>query len=97
MAHVSLGGRAYRGHRNRWFALRIIARDQTFSAVKGTRVCLIAFSRRECWPWQTALLWLSCGQNFSPANHRAAFFNPAAGPLLEIIESLRPVGGGEPR
>ena len=27
----------------------------------------IAFLSRECWPWQTAVLWLSCGQNFSPA------------------------------
>jgi hypothetical protein len=33
----------------------------------GTNCSADAFQFRECWPWLNAVLWLSCGQNFSPA------------------------------
>jgi hypothetical protein len=36
-------------------------------AAKGNNTLAVAFIGCECWPWQNAVLWLSCGQNFSPA------------------------------
>ena len=35
---------------------------------RGTRALQSRFPSCECWPWQTANLWLSRGQNFSPAS-----------------------------
>jgi hypothetical protein len=41
---------------------------------EGTRALQSRFPSCECWPWQTANLWLSRGQNFSPAS-RPGFFS----------------------
>src|SRR5262249_25332651 len=43
--------------------------------VKGERnqSFAVVFYCCDCWPWQNAVLWLSCGQNLSPASPAGLF------------------------
>jgi hypothetical protein len=52
-----------------WFSrTTLIAGILKFHANIGNKAAPVPLNRRECWPWQTGVLCLSCGQNLSPAS-----------------------------